>query len=214
MASRSKWCRGIYLKMMTKVRRRDECSAEVVDREESGKTVQVIVLQDGSRSPLNVEDALDSVHFGVASVVAHAMAPDDLAFLEQELAADLEEVAAHETFLALCLCHFLALGGGPAHDADVLHVLGTARAEHVECYAHTERLENGSVGVGKDREGALGGGFVLSNELGFAAADNDDRCRDRHCEVGLRIDGVDQGTNIGFACLECVRLQIGFPSEE
>lgn len=204
MASRSSWCRGVYLKMMKKVRRRDECPAEEVIRKRIGKTVQVI-RQDGSRSPLNVEDALDCVHFGVASVIAHAMAPDDLAFLEQEFAANLKEVAAHETFLALRLCHFLSLVGGPSHDTNVLHVLWTARAKHVETYAHTKRLENGSVRIGENGEGALGGGLVLSDELGFAAADNDDRGGDWHCKVGLRVDGVDQGPDIRFASLECIR---------
>jgi hypothetical protein len=45
-------------------------------------------------SIVKLQHTPDNRHLGMVAVILHAMAPDDLALLEQELAADLEDVAA------------------------------------------------------------------------------------------------------------------------
>lgn len=54
---------------------------------------------------VQLQDALDDRDLSVATHILHAMTPDDLTVLEQELAANLEQVAALELGGTLCLGH-------------------------------------------------------------------------------------------------------------
>ena len=89
---------------------------------------------------IQFQDTLDDRDFGVTTHVLHAMAPDDLTVLEQELAANLEQVAALELCGAFCLCHGCPLLELPLIERNVLHVFWSLRAGQIKGEGHAQSL--------------------------------------------------------------------------
>lgn len=103
--------------------------------------------------------------------IPHAVTPRDGAGFEQELAAHLAIVAAFGGSPAA----FEALDKGGGHDGEkrFLHVLRALGAE-IERSGHAEVVVEFARGVGVDGEWAVGGLSVHGDEIGMAAADDDD----------------------------------------
>lgn len=85
--------------------------------------------------------------------------------------------------------HLLVLAIEPLKRVDVFHVFWSLPAQHVKRDSHAEILEYRSSRIGEDWERAFSVGLVLWNELGRAAANNDDRGGNGHGEVCLQVDG-------------------------
>lgn len=132
------------------------------------------------------------------------MTPHDLAILEQEISANLQPVPAlHRAAYALparLLADLLDLPRQPGGRGDVAHVVGPLAAD-VEGDGHAERAVQRARGVGEDGEGAAGVGLVGGDHAGGAAADDDDVGGDGHGEVGLRVDALGEGLEVGLAGL-------------
>src|SRR5690242_1111091 len=135
--------------------------------------------------------------FAVAPRRAHAMHPRALAALEEELAADLLEIAALEGFAAR---------GQPledglhAVDQQVrLHVCGFGA--EVECACHAEVVVDFACRLGVDGEGARGCCGVHGDELRAAAADDGDGGWGREGEESFGGNGGGEGAEVFLAVL-------------
>lgn len=117
--------------------------------------------------------------------VSHAMTPRNRAVFKQKFPAHLPIIAAFSRTPPA----FEALDKGSGHDGEerFLHVLRTLGAE-IERSGHAEEVVEFARGVGVDGEGAVGGLSVHGDEIGMAAADDDDL---RGCGKGVECFGSD-----------------------
>lgn len=143
------------------------------------------------------------------------MAPHHLAVVEEELAADLHGIPApKDVALPDAVRIFQTAVDGanlpaqPRGHADVPHVLRPLRTE-VDADHHSQLLEQHARGIGVDGERAFGEFLVLSNEVGLAAADDDDAGWDRDGEVIVLGDAGAEGAQV---CLAGAAVEV--PHEE
>lgn len=153
----------------------------------------------GSTSILHLQDALDDGHLSVAAHVLHAVTPDNLAVLEQELAADLEQVATLELRGALLLRHGCPLAHLPFCERNVFHVFRSLGSGHVESDGHAQGFVEFATGFGEDGEWTAGG-LLVEGDHGWRAAANDDDIRgNSHGVVSLHGDLFGDGFHVSLA---------------
>lgn len=87
-------------------------------------------------STVNMQDTPYDVHLRMAAIIPHAMTPDHLPVLEEELPSDLQQITAAELFLPFYLRELFELAVHPAREGYVLHVFGPAWTQYVQRYAH------------------------------------------------------------------------------
>ena len=109
---------------------------------------------------VQLQDALDDRDLRMATHVLHAMTPDNLAVLEQELAANLEQVTALELGGTLCFGHGGPLFELPLVERNVLHVFWSLGSGQVQGEGHAQSLVEFARRVGEDGEGAASGLLV------------------------------------------------------
>lgn len=154
-------------------------------------------LAHGRPRPVQPDQRPYLLDFAVAPRRAHAMHPRALAALEEELAADLLEIAALEGFAA---CGQPLEDGLHAVDQQVrLHVCGFGA--EVECACHAEVVVDFARRLGVDGEGAGGCCGVHGNELRAAAADDGYGGWGREGEEGFRSYGGGERAEVFLAVL-------------
>jgi hypothetical protein len=82
------------------------------------------------------QDTLDDRDLSMTTHVLHTMTPNDLTVLEQELAADLEQISTLEFGSAFCFGHACPLLHLPLSKRNVFHVFWSLGSDQVQSKGH------------------------------------------------------------------------------
>lgn len=147
---------------------------------------------------VHVKHTANDIHLGMIAHVVHTVTPDDLAVLEEKLAAVLEKVSHLPAIRRLAPEHFVDGVKDCACSIDFSDVLGTLAQSWGD--VHFQCLEELPVRVGVDGKGTIDLVSVLWDEFWVAAADDGNGCRDGKRKVGGS-DGVDELADVGLTGL-------------